>query len=294
MKPPMPNRRHVLAGAAATLGAGAALAAKPPLASELLGGRLGVQLYTFRKTMERDVPGALALVKKLGFKLVESGGLKDMSAADAAKLLAKNGLACESLYARWVRLESELPKVLEDARALGVKHVVSGSIPHEGRFSRDACLRAADAFGKWSKAVTDAGFGFAYHIHGYEFEPSADGTLFDTLAKSTPPDRVHFEADVFWIARGGCNPAALIARYPGRFPLLHLKDIAKGSDICRPDGTAPDEASVPLGDGMIDWPAVLAAARAGGAKAYFLEDEHPNAEAQVPRSLAYLKSLEAR
>ena len=100
-------------------------------------------------------------------------------------------------------------------------------------------------------------------MHGYEFGTSPDGTLLDTLMKQSPQKDVAFQMDVFWVMRGGGNPAALLTKYPGRFQLMHLKDIAKGTALGDPTGWAPDETSVPLGQGQVDWPAVLKAANGG-------------------------------
>jgi sugar phosphate isomerase/epimerase len=111
-----------------------------------------------------------------------------------------------------------------------------------------------------SRAAKDAGVRFIYHIHGLEFEASPEGTLFDTLATQTDPAHVAFQADVFWVRRGGGRPR-------------------------------PDETSVPLGEGMIDWPSVLRAAKKAGVERHFIEDEHPDALAQIPRSLKYLAAL---
>ena len=102
---------------------------------------------------------------------------------------------------------------------------------------------------------------FFYHVHGYEFQPSPDGTLMDTLIKQSPADAVDFQADVFWVVRGGGNPVQLLTTYPGRFKLVHLKDLEKGVATNDPTGSAPDETSVVLGTGQLDFPAILKAAR---------------------------------
>ena len=128
-------------------------------------------------------------------------------------------------------------------------------------------------------------------MHGYEFGTSPDGTLLDTLMKQSPQKDVAFQMDVFWVMRGGGNPAALLTKYPGRFLLMHLKDIAKGTALGDPTGSAPDETSVPLGQGQVNWSAVLKAAKAGGTKMFYIEDEHPKAEDQVPLTLKYLENL---
>jgi sugar phosphate isomerase/epimerase len=132
---------------------------------------------------------------------------------------------------------------------------------------------------------------FGYHTHGYEMVPSPEGTLFDTLAKNTDPKLLGFEIDVFWAKAGGADPAALIAGLPGRVPLLHVKDMAKGLSFPAGTAEAKDETNVPVGTGQIDWPAVLHAAKASGAEIYYLEDESPKPWEQLPKSIAYLTGL---
>ncbi len=127
-------------------------------------------------------------------------------------------------------------------------------------------------------------------MHGYEFQPSADGTLLDTIIKNTPPE-VQFQMDVFWVMRGGGDPEKLLTKYPGRFALMHIKDIANGTALGDPTGTAPDETSVAIGKGQVKWPALLALAPKAGVKLFYIEDEHPHAEAQMPESLRYLATV---
>jgi sugar phosphate isomerase/epimerase len=115
-------------------------------------------------------------------------------------------------------------------------------------------------------------------------------TLFDVLAGETRPDLVTFELDTFWFAIAGADPAAFLERYPNRFQLLHLKDLARGVPR-NGSGSAPDETSVAVGAGVLRWPDILRAARAAGVAKYFIEDESPNAAAQVPVSMKYLTGV---
>jgi sugar phosphate isomerase/epimerase len=97
--------------------------------------------------------------------------------------------------------------------------------------------------------------------------------------------------DVFWVAHPGADPVKYLNKYPGRWQLMHLKDIQKGARTGVYTGHAPNEQSVALGTGQIPWPAVLSAAAKSGVKHYFIEDEHPDAEKQIPVTLAYLRTL---
>lgn len=258
-----------------------------------LGKPIGLELYSLRRLLEKDVPSTLAKVRKMGFIDVEVPGLYKQSAEAMGGHIKKAGLQARSYIVPYDRLSDKLDEVIKESHALGSKWVVCAWIPHKGTFATEHLKPAIATFSKCGQRLKSAGLRFAYHIHGYEFEPSAtDGTLMDTLIKSTPADLVAIEMDVFWVRRGGCDPMRLIEAYPGRFPLFHLKDIAKGIEICKPNGNAPDDTSVPLGAGMIDWPGLLKAATAkAGVEHYFIEDEHPDAEKQIPVSLKYLAGL---
>jgi sugar phosphate isomerase/epimerase len=263
-------------------------AAAPP---NHLPGVLGLELYTVRHLLDKDVPGTLKLVKDWGFEDVEGGNWYGRSAADFKTLIGQYGLRMQSVLGGYEKFRDDLPSLISDAKAVGAKYLGTAWIPHQGAFTRETVDQASADFAKWGKALAAEGLQFHYHVHGYEFQPSPDGTLLDTLIKQSPAGDVAFEMDVFWVVRGGGNPVALLQKYPGRFLLMHLKDIAKGTPTGDPTGSAPDETSVPLGTGQVDWPAVVKAAKAGGTKFFYIEDEHPHAEDQVPQTLKYLAGL---
>jgi sugar phosphate isomerase/epimerase len=114
------------------------------------------------------------------------------------------------------------------------------------------------------------------------------------LFDKTDPEHVDYEMDVFWVVRGGGDPMALLERFGNRIRLVHLKDISKGTETGVTTGQAPDEASVTLGTGTIDWQKLMTGAVKAGVKWYFVEDEHPEAVKQIPRSLDYLRGLTIR
>jgi sugar phosphate isomerase/epimerase len=252
-------------------------------------GTIGLQLYSLRHLFEKgDVAGTLAMVRGWGFTEVEAAGTYKLPAAEFVTLSKKAGLRIISTGADFATLEKDPGLAVKDAQALGAVQVMCAWIPHQGRFSRADVDKALPVFAKTGRAMRDAGLRFLYHLHGYEFQPGPDGTLFDALAKGTEPGVVDFQMDVFWVFHGGANPTDLFAQYPGRFPSTHLKDIRKGTKVCEHTGDAPDDTSVPLGDGMIDILGIIEAANKQGVKYHFIEDEHPQAERQIPRSLAYL------
>jgi sugar phosphate isomerase/epimerase len=289
-----PARRLFLRTCAAVAAAPAlrALESSAAPGPSVLGKPVGLQLYSLREYLPKDVPGTLAKIRAMGFDEVEGGDTYGLGVEGFKAALAAAGLKQVSEHHGYAQWRDDTAGALKQATGLGARYAGCAWIPHEGAFTREDCLRAAADFNKWGKATKDAGLRFFYHVHGYEFQTSPEGTLFDTLMKETDPALVAVEADVFWVKRGGGDPVALFERYPGRIPLTHLKDIAKGVPTSS-DGKAPDETCVPLGQGQIDWKAVLAAATKAGVERHFIEDEHPNALAQIPESLRYLATLRA-
>ena len=271
--------------------AGTAPGAKASQVFRGIGGVLGIQLYSLRQRMEKDVPGALALVRDWGLTEVETAGYYGRTAAQFAEELKRHGLSAKSMHAGYEVLRDKFKDAVSDAKALGVTHVTTAWIPHKDAFTREDAERAAKDFTEWGRALKAEGLRFMYHLHGYEFAPGPKGTLFDTILQNTPADTVQYEMDVFWVVRGGDDPVALLQRNKGRFAALHLKDMAKGTATGDHSGQAPDTTNVPLGTGMIDYPAVLRAARDSGTKLFYIEDESEKVVDQVPQTLQYLGGL---
>jgi sugar phosphate isomerase/epimerase len=258
-------------------------------------GEAGLQLYSLRDSFKKDVPGSLDKVKAFGVKEVELAGTYDMTPDALLKELAARGLKPISMHFQYGALEKDTAKCIADAKALELKYVACPWIPHvPAMFGMESTIKAAADFNKWGEAFAKEGITFAYHNHGYEFRPVGEGsdkTFLDVLMEKTDPKFVGFEMDVFWVAHPGADPVKFLNKYPGRWQLMHLKDIQKGAPTGVYTGHAPNEQSVALGTGQVNWPAVLSAAAKTGVKHYFIEDEHPDAEKQIPQTLTYLQTL---
>jgi len=272
-----------LAASAATASlaarARAAGAAKPPL---------GLQLYSVRAQLKKDVPGTLKQVRAWGFDEVEAFGDYGAPIAGALK---DAGLRCSAIHVGYDQLTKDFSGVMKAADALGVRTIVNPYLPHKAKpfATREEILKAAEDFGSWSTQCRANGKRFAYHIHSQEFGPAPEGTLFDVLAKESGPE-VGFEADVFWVTVGGADPVKLMGRYPGRFWFTHLKDMAKGTNVAGPREDF-DKANVVLGTGQIDIKGIVAAGAKAGVEMNYIEDESPDVLTQVPKSVAYYSSL---
>jgi sugar phosphate isomerase/epimerase len=290
-------RREALSTLAAALG----LSAVSPTWSALgqtglrtaLNGPVGLQLWSLREYLPKDLRGTLAKVRALGFEEVEGAGLWGATAADLRAALDAAGLRCQSAHLPFERLRDKPAEALAEARAVGATWAVCPWIPHKGTFTRETALSSADSFNRFGKPAAEAGLRFAYHCHGYEFTPSPEGTLFDTLAGATDPKLVSFQVDVFHTFHGGGDPAQVITRYKGRVPSLHLKDLRKGVAVKAGTAIAPPEDDVPVGSGQVDMAAVLKAAMAAGTSLYYLEDESPAPLTSIPQSLKWLEAFKA-
>ena len=291
----MPSRREFLTTVAAALAASRATAAcaMSPLAAiaSSLNGPVGLQLWSLREYLPKDLPGTLAKVRDMGFTEIEGAGLWGHGAADFRKALDAAGLRCQSAHMGYERLRDDAAGAFAEARSMGATWVVCPWIPHDKGFTREVTLAAVDVFNRVGAAAKAAGLRFAYHCHGYEFVPSSEGTLFDTLAGATDPQQVAIQVDVFHTYHGGADPAALIAKLGSRVTSLHLKDLKKGAPVIAGAGVGTPDIDVPVGSGQIDMPAVLTAARKAGAALYYVEDESATPLANIPKSVAWLQAF---
>src|SRR5215475_475560 len=253
-------------------------------------GPLGLQLYSLRAEFAKDVPGTLAKIREMGFREVEMGGTYNLSPQQFRAELDKAGLRAVSLGASFDSLRDNIDTIISNAKTFGVQYVMCAWISHQRPFSEGAARQAVDVFNRAGEKLKAAGITFAYHIHGYEFQPHGDGTLFDLLAAELKPEFVSFELDVFWAFHGGQDPVALMRKYPKRFTLMHVKDMRKG-EKGNLTGGAPDDWSVALGAGQIDFPAVLREAKKADVKWYFVEEESHTPLENIPAGLRYLERI---
>jgi sugar phosphate isomerase/epimerase len=259
--------------------------------ASIFRGPIGLELFSVRHLMSKSVHEALLAVKGMGFNEVEGGGAPGMTMGQFRRQLDDMGLKCTSMMAGYERLGRDIEGVARDAKLLDSTYVNCSWIPHKGVFTREDAQRAAADFNVWGKALKLHGLQFCYHPHGFEFQPSPEGTLFDFLAQQTDPELVGFEMDVFWVVHPGQDPVQLMRKYPNRFLLMHLKDMRAGTPTGVLTGQAPEDTNVPIGTGMIDYRAVLREAQRIGVKRYYIEDESTDPLTQVPLSLKWLKEV---
>jgi sugar phosphate isomerase/epimerase len=256
--------------------------------------RLGLQMYSLRvQMMQQGWRPALDQAKAFGFTAIESSPPRNVTAEQYTADLASRGIKLISEGFGYEALEKDVAGCVAQARALGAQYVMVAWIPHKNdTFTAEEAAKAAADFNAWGAAFKAAGITFVYHAHGYEFRPLAGGdNLFDSIVRSTNPEYVNFEMDVFWVTHGGQDATKLLMKYPDRWRLMHVKDIRKGAPTGIYTGHAPATDDVSVGSGQVDWPSVLREAKAVGIQWYFIEDESVTPMQNIPQSIAYIKSL---
>jgi sugar phosphate isomerase/epimerase len=259
---------------------------------EPFNGAIGLQLYSLRDQFEKDVKWTLDLISSMGIENVELAGTYGMAPEKFREMLAAKGLKLVSAHFAFESWRDRLDEVLRDAKTLGVEYVGCAWIPHQGAFGDKECAEAVEVFNRAGKAAAAQRLKFFYHTHGYEFQPRANGTLFDRLMAETKPEYVQFQMDVFWIVHAGQDPVKLFEKYGRRFSSMHLKDMKKGTPTGLLTGQSDVSNNVVLGTGVMDWPSILKAAKKAKVKWYFIEDESPSVVEQIPKTLRFLQDIE--
>ena len=260
--------------------------------ADAMGLPPGIQLYSVRDDLAKDVPKTFRQLYDIGFREVETAGFGVYSAKDFRKMLDDAGLKAPSAHLRFAG--TDFGPLFEDAKTLGAHYATSSSqatanTPPPAPAGRPAGQRPAmaplglDGFAKLAAQMNDigaqakaAGLQYAYHNHNYEFEKMPDGRFgYDILLNNTDHDLVKFEIDCGWMSAGGADPVAYFAKYPGRFKMIHVKEFQamKGPSISlsgpmRPQGTD-------LGQGFIDYKGIFAAGKKAGIEHAFSEQEEP-------------------
>ena len=255
------------------------------------GVPLGMVSYTYRQSLQKDMPTTLDSLKALKVYDMEFSSLFGKKATEIRKLLDERGMYCSSFGVSYQDALTKSDEVASNAKALGAKFVRVAWIPHEGPFTKELADKTIADFSIIGKNLKENyGLEFCYHNHGFEFAPYEGGTFFDYLAKNTDPKYVNFEMDILWTFFPGIDPAKLLERYPTRFKLMHVKDLKKGI-VGNLSGGTSSENDVALGTGQLNLPAIMKAAKKAKIQHYYIEDESSLHALQVPVSIKYLLSI---
>jgi len=251
----------------------------------------GMVSYTYRHSFEKDVAATLDTLQQMGIRDMEFSNLFGKSAAELKQMLEERNMFCSSFGVSYADLVDKTEEVAKNAKTLGANFVRVAWIPNDAPFNLADANKAIEDFNRAGKKLKEEhDLTFCYHNHGYEFHPYGDGTLFDHIVQSTDPEYVSFEMDILWVHFPGADPVALLEKYPDRFKLMHLKDLKKGVKGDLSGGTSV-ENNVALGEGQLDMPAILRAAKRTGVQHFYIEDESSQYYKQVPKSITFFRNV---
>lgn len=298
----MKSRRQFLigsgqVGAALALTSGALIR---PARADTLGKHPGIQLYTINDAMKADARGALKKLREIGYVEVESAGYGTLTAQQFRGLLDEAGLVCPSAHLQFD--PANLNKSFDEAHALGAKFAVSsvmrslalGANAPKNVLSTgitlDEAQRTVEMANRIGEAAQKAGLQFIYHNHNFEFADIGNGQIgYDLIVKNTDPKRVKFEIDCGWMIFAGHDPVSYFKKYPGRIPMIHVKDFLSAQK------GATEMQGAELGHGTVDYKPIFAAAAQAGLQHYFVEQEGPFARMSTVEAakvdLDYLRSI---
>jgi sugar phosphate isomerase/epimerase len=292
----MMNRRTFLETAATVTAATLLNRTMSWAADENRTDKIGVQLYTVRGKMKKDFDGTLAKVASIGYKEVEFAGYFEHTPQQVRAALDKNGLTSPACHVDYkVLAPDKWPAEIESAKIIGQSYIVNPWIPKKLRKTNDDWKRAADTFNRAGEASKQAGIQFAYHNHWFEFLSANGKRPYDMLLEMCDPNLVKMEMDLCWITVGGGDPLGYFDRYPGRFPLVHVKDMKKLPKVStsgKQNFGSSLKDMTEVGSGVIDWKRIFAQSDKAGIKHYIVEHDHPKDPFQsVQISYEYLAKL---
>ena len=243
----------------------------------------GIQLYTVRKEMMEDAAGTLKKLAALGIKQIESAGSEKgyyygLKPGEMKKICAGLGMTLRSGH---VHLDDKWQQTMDDAVVSGQEYMICSSMPSKGQ-TVDNYKKVAEAFNKAGEACKKLNIKFGYHNHEYEFEQENGKVLYDVLLENTDPALVCMELDLGWVIVPGKDPIDYFTRYPGRFPLWHLKDM----DMVKKQSTE-------FGKGGLDIKKMFANSSQSGLKYFFIEQEEYSSTPMesMKYNMNYLKNM---
>lgn len=247
--------------------------------------------FSYQLYSSRDVPLAdtLPMLRELGYVAVEGYGALYADPAkvtELKELLESTGLAMPTAHFGLDMLEAEPDRVLEIAGELGIETIYCPFVgPDERPDSGKGYLAFGQRLTEASKPVRDAGLGFGWHNHDFEFRRLDDGILpIDALFEAGP--ELEWEADLAWVIKGGADPMDWIGTYRSRITAVHVKDIAPEGENADEDGWAD------VGHGTVDWARLISALEQARCRRFIIEHDKPSDPARFARrSIAAAQSL---
>lgn len=227
---------------------------------------LGAQLYTVRDYLQTisDIAKTLRKVARIGYTSFQASGLGPVDPRELAKVFGDSGLTCACTHSSWSRFQHDLESVIEEHTMWGCRHLAIGGLPEVYNL-QDGLKQFADELRPVLKRLAKEGMDFSYHNHNHEFARYGNKSLLERLFDLTRDSGLCFEIDTYWVQAGGGDPAAWLRKCAGRIPIIHLKDM-----VVSPER---EVRFAEVGEGNLNWPAILQAAREGGTEFCLVEQD---------------------
>lgn len=297
----MKRRQFIKSASAATISLPLflqnALAQQSPAAKKYFE-TIGLQVWTVRNQLEKDIPGTMKAIADAGYRQVELGRVMD---ADKFIPVAKDlGMNVTSSFIDWQAIgnptangAANIDQIIEKGKDLGLKHIVFGYIGKGHRETADHYKAHAERANRAGEKCKEAGMQLCYHNHSFEFADLGEGTTgWDLFVEHFDNDLVKFEVDVFWVKVGGQNPLKTMRALKGRISQVHLKDMKRGTGTIHDEGKVPEDAFQELGDGVINMQKVMQVAmRMGAEQCHVEQDQSPDPIKSIAQSMDHLKKL---
>lgn len=242
--------------------------------------QVALELYTVRDQTKHDFAGTLRRVAQLGYTAVEFAGYGGLTAQEMTALLAETKLRVAGTHIGLQALEQDLEREIAYCLDIGCSFLVLPWLAAEWR-NVEALRRLAPRLNEIGQRCYEHGITFAYHNHDFDFAQHDGRYLLDDLLRATNPSLVLLELDAYWAAYANVDPVTYLQQHIGRIPLVHLKDMT------------PERTFTEVGNGIMDYKAICAAAQESGVQWYIVENDSPLIPSleSAKRSLDYLSSL---
>ncbi|HLK29133.1 MAG TPA: sugar phosphate isomerase/epimerase [Puia sp.] len=261
---------------------------------------IGLQLYTVRNEIAKDVSATVAKVAEIGFNSVEVFGYGDgkffgKTPQEFAAIIKQNNLKTPSGHYMMLDYlikgnEDVMKKTVADAAVMGHEFIVIPYLLDNMRTSLDDYKKLAEKISKAAVEAKSAGLKLAYHNHNFEFKDWGGGkTGFDIFKNETDPSLVFFEMDMYWVTRAGLDPVQLIKENPGRIKLWHIKDMAEKKDPSF--NTDGNQAFTEVGTGIVNYKEIFKHKKESGMEYFFVEQDQVKLPVyeSIAKSLEYIK-----
>jgi sugar phosphate isomerase/epimerase len=284
---------------------------------------IGIQLFSLPKVLEKDFSGSIKMLSQMGYREIEmygpfpfstqgaidrwakitpslgfsGSGYFGHSASDVKKILDENKISVPSIHTDLETLRTRMNQLAEAAHAIGFKYVVLPALPAENRKTLDDYKKTIDIFNQIGEQAVKAGLRFAYHNHGYGLHEMEGKIPVQMIIENTDPKHVFLEMDLFWTVAGGVDPIAFLEKYPGRYKMMHVKNMKQKVKFSGDGGDSNQWIELfpqmsTAGEGALDLKSILATAKKSGVDHFFVEqDMVQSPEVALKKSIDYLKSI---